>query len=66
MDNKLKEVVKKYYETKCYAIIDKHFKKNYPPEILTELHEQLNKGYINIVNKTSWSQYCQWGGTNRI
>ena len=66
MDNKLKEVVKKYYETKCYAIIDKHFKENYPPEILTELHEQLNKGYINIVNKTSWSQDFQWGGTNRI
>ena len=52
MDNKLKEVVKKYYETKCYAIIDKHFKENYPPEILAELHEQLNKGYTNIVNKT--------------
>ena len=41
MDDKLKEVVKKYYETKCYAIIDKHFKENYPPEILTELHVQI-------------------------
>ena len=66
MDAKLQEIYNKYYDAKCYAILEKNFNELYPPEIWTAFKKQIDKGYVNIVNKNCWSDDFIYGGSNKI
>lgn len=66
MDIKLLEIYNKYYETKTYAIIEKHFKETFDVDVWNTLKEHFDKGYIRISNINTWSHDFLFGGSNKV
>lgn len=66
MDIKLLEIYNKYYETKTYAIIEKHFKETFDVDVWNTLKEHFDKGYVRISNINTWSHDFLFGGSNKV